>query len=233
MNLVKTIIISLFIINLNNSDATVVEVKSDSTEALKENSIDNGVVQKSPVKSTRSQDIRENRKFTFNHGAGYFYDKVTYTSEIGYFIKPDLVLSLNYISLESASTKHDNELDKDITYDSGSGSAIELSVKSFQSNSLYIKAGAYYRNQIIVEKDIDDGGFLQFTSSENKNGEIEDAGVFFALGNQWQWSHFTMGCDWLGASSSLGRWKYTNEGEGQAVTLSSVRVLHFYLGASF
>jgi hypothetical protein len=187
----------------------------------------------SMASSGESSENKKNLTYTVNAGFGFAYGKLISSVEFGYFLQPDIILNLNFMDLKTTSTEHDNDQDKDITYDSGGGNALEVTIKKFVGNSQYFRAGLYYRNQTISERDIDDGGFLQFERDIDADGVIQDMGGLIAVGHQWQWSSFTLGCDWVGYSSSLGRWKYENDGEGQTVSLNNLRLLNFYLGASF
>lgn len=187
------------------------------------------------VNKTRfsSADNRDNLHLSFNHGVAFLYNRPVLTSRLAYIINKKMTVNLTYINLETSSSKYDNKEDEHITYDSGDGNVVELGLKYFETNSFYLKAGLYYRNQTSRERDIDDGAFFQFTSNQDGEGTVIDSGIILAFGNQWQWGHFTMGAEWLGTSMSIGNWKYENMGEGTSVNLNNIRLLNFYVGASF
>jgi hypothetical protein len=193
--------------------------------------IDSVIVKKKARYS--SADNRADLGFSFSHGFAFLYNRPVFTSRVGYIVNPKVIINLTYLNLETTSSKYDNSEDEHITYDSGDGNVIEFGLKYFDTNSFYLKTGLYFRKQTSREKDIDDGAFFQFTSNQNGEGTVHDTGLILALGNQWQWSHFSMGIEWIGASMSVANWKYENTGEGTNVHLNNLRLLNFYVGASF
>ncbi|WP_374077265.1 hypothetical protein [Bdellovibrio bacteriovorus] len=68
--------------------------------------------------------------------------------------------------------------------------------KHFFGNSFYTKAGLDYRQ-----------AKYDYYYDANENYSFEGDGIVasFAIGNQWQWQNFTLGCDWVGLSASLTR----------------------------
>lgn len=113
--------------------------------------------------------------------------------------------------------------------------------KHFTGNSFYYRAGLDFRT-------------IEY--NYRRNGSTTDYGKFngtsvaanFQIGNQWQWSNFTLGCDWLGLSapltSSVSDKEVGSTAPGfmagslddDANTLTKkvhLNVLRFYLGASF
>lgn len=68
--------------------------------------------------------------------------------------------------------------------------------KHFVSNSFYVKAGLDYRTVVYnYESTAWFGG-----TSQTGHFEGNSTAVGFAIGNQWQFSSFTLGCDWAGFS---------------------------------
>ena len=68
-----------------------------------------------------------------------------------------------------------------------------LHYKHFLGNSFYINAGADYRKVRISNPH-----FFDLFASNKDLGEAESIAASFAIGNQWQWQNFTLGCDWIG-----------------------------------
>lgn len=74
-----------------------------------------------------------------------------------------------------------------------------VNYKRFFGNSFYLKAGADYRR-------IGFSNLIHSSSFNNIHGEIVNNDTLvgnIAIGNQWQWETFTMGCDWIGVNPPL------------------------------
>jgi hypothetical protein len=115
--------------------------------------------------------------------------------------------------------------------------------KHFFGNSFYGKIGMDYRS--ISASDINTG----YTKKSGTIGEAESLVANVAIGNQWQWENFTLGCDWIGINPPLAvlnttyntdntdlsdsdRDQLNRSWEGVA-KVTSYQFLRFYLGASF
>jgi hypothetical protein len=59
--------------------------------------------------------------------------------------------------------------------------------------------------------------------------KLTGLGTGIRVGNQWQWKHFTLGCDWVGIGRVLSYFKYS-ESEKNFYT---VTLMNVYLGWSF
>jgi hypothetical protein len=121
--------------------------------------------------------------------------------------------------------------------------AIALRYKKFESNSFYWRAGLGYRafkmkSSVLfdlTDKDLD------------LEGKATSLGLDFAIGNQWQWSAFTIGCDWIGYFQPLVGQSEVNKPTGvddsdyerrkkdmkKFSDNGSGQLLRFYLGVSF
>lgn len=118
---------------------------------------------------------------------------------------------------------------------------IGANYKHFFGNSFYTKLGVDYRS--ISISDID----LLYTKQSGTIGEAETIVGNAAIGNQWQWENFTMGCDWIGVNPPLTvlNTKYDsanlNDSDkndldrswNNVAKVTSWQFLRFYLGASF
>jgi hypothetical protein len=130
-----------------------------------------------------------------------------------------------------------------------------VNVKHFVSNSFYVKGGLDHRS---VDYEYNYGN--TFLGLGNPNGPRssysfngDSWSTSFAIGNQWQWENFTLGCDWIGVTLPLAYTirdekmndnlnSDTNAGEIRArrsdnedkyVKQVAVQAVKFYLGASF
>ncbi len=103
---------------------------------------------------------------------------------VGYYFSPDLVAELSYVA---GSTEF---LDLEVTT-----SLIEARAKYFIGNSFYAIGGLGQRT-IGFTADLDAssvGGAKKKVSVDTSS-----TGLSLGIGNHWQWSGFTLGCQWLG-----------------------------------
>jgi hypothetical protein len=118
--------------------------------------------------------------------------------------------------------------------------------KRFLGNSFYFRAGPGYRE---IELQYDNW----LNSTFLKSNGYKDVGVSrslvadVAIGNQWQWENFTLGCDWIGAMvpvADLGSRINTdglsdadkrdvNDQWDKLQKITSLQAIRFYIGASF
>lgn len=191
-----------------------------------------------PVLNQASSQERKDKKVTINASVmGITHNTLSRSLEAGYHLNADTVLSLQYSDLQSglATTdegKYSND-ELNTWLRNGVGSSISTGGKRFLSNSFYIKAEAYYRNQDHINKT---GSKKSTANGEwmvvyKETARIEDMGATLKIGNQWQWDNFTLGCDWIGANKSLSI--LSQRGKVEDNDLNSVSLLNFYLGASF
>lgn len=155
-----------------------------------------------------------------------------YGFRAGYYLFPDSLVGINYalgnVNLNGA------------IYDS---TLIEVTYKRFLTNSFYMDAG-FASEQIDVKYNVVSAALP--VASVESNAEFQRWGVVLHMGNQWQWNHFTLGCDWLGHQLSLSRKESFNPaGAGdpgdearqkrdvKKAARSTLQVLRFFLGFSF
>lgn len=106
----------------------------------------------------------------------------------GYFISPDLTAELSYAS--GGASLGDFEAKKTL---------IEIKAKYFIGNSFYVDGGIAQESWKVDYPVSDAAGGTSSTLS----GSVNNMGMVFHIGNQWQWSGFTLGCDWAGYFLSL------------------------------
>lgn len=106
-----------------------------------------------------------------------------------YLINPDLAVEGGY-STGSASIG-DFKAVKSI---------VELKAKYFVSNSFYVDGGFAHESWDVNYPVVAASGSLSTTDLE---GSVANNGASLHIGNQWQWSGFTVGCDWVGYFLSL------------------------------
>ena len=117
----------------------------------------------------------------------------------------------------------------------------EIRYKKFHGNSFYWRGGGMLRT---FEYNTN---FTEFDKSADTKVKVSSVGVDFAIGNQWQWDTFTMGCDWFGLfvpltgsythsrPDGISDSEYDSE-KNEAKKLSMrghSQLLRFYLGLSF
>lgn len=162
----------------------------------------------------------------------------------GLFLNRNMLLFL-----EATSGKLSSSLSgKEWGSGSESGSSMDVKTRSvgihfkhYTGNSFYYRAGVDFRNAEYS---------YVYTSTTTDYYKFKGTSVAanFQIGNQWQWSNFTLGCDWIGISVPLSS-KITDEevsvtapityrdwqksDEDTFVKNTNVNLLRFYLGASF
>lgn len=125
--------------------------------------------------------------------------------------------------------------------DAVTASSVGVHYKQFLMNTFYVKAGVDHR-QVTVQYDSNSNS----SSGRSFTGMSTVTGI--AIGNQWQWNEFTMGCDWLGviqpvtsqitdeslrASSGFLTKEEQENDKTKYVTGTGYTAIRFYLGASF
>ncbi len=123
-------------------------------------------------------------------------------------------------------------------------SLVELRAKYFIGNSFYVNGGIGQRS---IKFDASLDSKIVGAPSISADAEAKTTGLSFGLGNRWQWSYFSMGCDWLGyfaALSSSGSkvdvpgaadkdTKDLKDSVDKLGKTSSYQLLRFYMGVSF
>lgn len=174
---------------------------------------------------------------------------------LAYFFNANNQISLNYSKYHHISTEFDlfntGGKSPDISLE---GDSIGIHYKRFMSNTFYILMGIDHRYFKYSYK----SGCSTFLYNNCKNDEyltnrtlIDFEGssqvMTFAIGNQWQFKHFTLGCDWGGIAVPLShqylKLNYQNMNSSGQEALDkqkieqfynpSIIALRFYLGASF
>ncbi len=121
-------------------------------------------------------------------------------------------------------------------------SSIGLHFKHFSGNSFYYRTGIDYR-RAEYSYTFTNGSAIDFERFKGSSGAVD-----FQIGNQWQWSNFTLGCDWIGLSLPFASAISDEQLSGTApayyadwlkndedtfVKKLTLNLLRFYLGASF
>ena len=170
--------------------------------------------------------------------------KILLTAQpIGFAVSPVPSLGINagyYLGRNSVlQLEHSDGVMNYVFFDIGA-TTTTLNYKHFFGNSFYLKAGAGYRKIEIKN------ARLLFVDIKEV-GSVENVVAEVAIGNQWQWETFTLGCDWVGLMtpiSTISKKYDKGSAKGQdAVDLdnswnrmanvTSGELLRLYLGASF
>lgn len=186
-----------------------------------------------------SEANREGKRFTINAGlVGIQFSALSSSIEGGYHLSPNSILTLQYTSLNGASSSDtdskgsEDEADE-VWEDAGKGRSISAGLKHFVGNSFYVKPEVYHRRQDIVHSTTSVYSSAQdkWLLSDKDVASIEDLGASFKIGNQWQWDNFTLGCDWVGYSQSITTLE--ESGNVKSSDLGNLSLVNFYLGATF
>lgn len=173
-----------------------------------------------------SRGNRLNQKFEalFNSGFSYLDFAVGLTA--GYYLSPNNVLELEYISVR------EDENNTEYRTENESLDAVSLGVKYFTSNSFYIKPALFYVKYSHFED------YRDSFSNVLTDLKREDLGLGFSLGNQWQWDNLTIGGEWFGIQRGLVRLSRSGEDrsifkEKTSKNWLTVTLAQFNIGASF
>jgi hypothetical protein len=127
----------------------------------------------------------------------------------GRYIDPDHQLSLRLGRGEDRGNDSDDYDEKQVV--------AALQYKSFQgNNSFYVSPGLYYLNYHATKKVDEVSGPTE---------HFNTVGFDVRIGNQWQWSHWTIGIDWLGIGRNLIQWSNTSDHDFKySTTLLNINV---------
>jgi hypothetical protein len=170
---------------------------------------------------------------------------------LGYFLKPNSILQLEYMNARtpfktpnySNANGYGSSTSSRRWYSNLNGYSIGIHLKQFFGNSFYLKSGLDYKN--LTRENSYEG-----TEADSFTVEFsgESVAAALAFGNQWQYSHFTIGCDWIGISAPLSHsvrnessrgpvteagYNTRQNGEARYLSMTSLQLLRIYAGASF
>lgn len=190
----------------------------------------------------RSVDYRQDARYQVTAGLGSLAPYLGFTLNLAYFQEPDRLYTLSYTKgvdmkdvLLNLFFGHDDEIQAHL---------LTAGYKQFFSNSFYAEAGGFLRrvSQVAVNE-------ISYSSREGvADFTMDSVGFTLAVGNQWQWPTFTLGCDWIGMMVPLDHGSVrTDQAENadpqlvaeerddfQALAKESrLILLRFYLGYTF
>ncbi len=213
------------------------------------------IIQQISVAPLTSSDVRKDLKYTVTLQPVGFGPIPEFSQgiNIGYFLNPNSILQLEYTSSHtpfqtpaySGANGYGSSTSSQRWYSSLRGYSLGIHLKQFFGNSFYVNGGVDYRN-LSRNNDYEDLTNTSQSFSVGFSGTSVAAAI--SLGNQWQFSHFTIGCDWIGVSvpfshtvqneSTVG--PVSDDGfsarqtdESRYLSMPSIQVLRLYAGASF
>lgn len=118
----------------------------------------------------------------------------------------------------------------------------EITYKHFFSNSFYTRVGAAYRRILLSN-----AWFFFSSQTIGEIGSVDSLAADIAIGNQWQWDSFTLGCDWIGYMAPVAILNRSFDPHGATgsdlkdldkawddlANVGSYQFLRLYLGMSF
>ncbi|MBF0365145.1 MAG: hypothetical protein HQK50_06210 [Oligoflexia bacterium] len=126
------------------------------------------------------------------------------------------------IRVESLSANRESEISARKMFGVGP------TLKFFVGNSFYLKAAVLYQKK--QYKQYTFGPLMEVNYQDAENDYLV---VDAKIGNQWQFRHFTIGCDWIGIaqrSVCLSNCEHQGSIDSRQYYLSA---LNFYLGVAF
>lgn len=222
-NMIKyfIVIVSMHIISYNTKASQLSEYVTENTQ--------------SEINYDSSEMNRKYKTFMFNTQLNGIEHNFTFTQGLiaSYYLNSDSLIQLEY----TTSNYDTNYIDTTHS----SFNAFGIHYKKFISNSFYFNTGV---DQRYIKYKIDKSSYYY---EKNYNLEGNTFTADFIIGNQWQWSNFTLGCDWVGVVAPI-KSSYSGTLTGEITKLDfeeynsdknrffkdpSLIVTRFYLGASF
>jgi hypothetical protein len=202
-----------------------------------------------PAKKTVEADSSENNRMNKT----YIFDAQLLGSgpnvissqglSAGYFLNRNMI-----VSIEATTGTRDND---SFLFSTSSdsynirGNSVGVHFKHFVGNSFYYRTGIDYRS---LKYKYDYTSSFSPANNVHRSFDGKSFGVTFAIGNQWQFENFNIGCDWIGFTVPLSKSisnesvtspsaTYDNEqladDEKTYIKNTSATLLRFYLGATF
>jgi len=159
--------------------------------------------------------------------------------ELGSHLDPNQLILLD---LRSGKGTLNSSIDSSDGTSDTKYSSFGIHYKYFSSNSFYFRAGLDFSKYDFTMKGnslASNEAYLNSFSGYNLNSSI-------AIGNQWQWENFTIGCDWIGyakpiyykvvnesiSPSSFGLWEFSDSKQAYLKDDTGI-LLRLYLGSTF
>lgn len=186
-----------------------------------------------------SSDFRKEKKFqVLGQPTGWRRESFVSGVSAGYFLNSDLMITTGFLIGQGFYTGTGYQ------HESMASQTFSLGLKKFLGNTFYGK-GSLSHSKIDYHYS-STGSWLGTSGDTDRRLEGTMIAGSFVIGNQWQWSGFTLGCDWAGFSipitSNVTRDQVTGS-YGVASDTDSARreifsdiryeLVNFYLGASF
>ena len=156
-----------------------------------------------------SYQVRAKKSFEVLVNHGYDYREVANQLTVGAFLDGQNILGFKVG--QQASTEFGKR-----QFVAG------VQLKHFFGNTFYAAPEVYYLNFY----DNHEG-----QSATRSDDQVRSIGLGLRIGNQWQWNHFTIGCDWLGAGVNAINFK--NELTKNDSEKLSYTILNAYVGYNF
>ncbi len=182
-----------------------------------------------------SQDFRKDKTWMATAqivGAGPMPGTLTQGLSFGYFADPDFVISIEAVGGRSPVIFLDFSSYRSVKYNS-----VGVHLKKFVNRTFYFKAG------LDANRFTEDYVYYNNVDKYGIDSESLSAGI--VIGNQWQISNFTIGCDWVGVSLPIAsniKSEYASDTYGKSrleedksryLKDSGIQLVRFYLGASW
>lgn len=194
-----------------------------------------GAEEKQPEPTPIKQDAENNsstKKWEIDgivYGSGNDLFSYSYGVNVGKYLNNDSLILLNLLGQTTYRGAY----------------AFGLHYKKFLSKTFYIQAGVD-QSQLVYSSDFYSYSFYSVVGRVNYSANVTQA--TFAIGNQWYWDNFTLGCSWIGTIQNLSSTVFNESftGSGTASDISSFKnyrderlrapmaqVLRFYIGYTF
>jgi len=212
--------LSFSVFSSTNNQVTAEISKKDVLSKLSKEDLVNILVEK---ENDHSYAKRQHQKLFSTIGFGANYLGSENTVEAGAFLKSNTLISLKYHNLKLSNSYYEDSSKKSY--------AISLNLKQFTGNSFYLKptialVKKYYTG---IKTNI----FASTSTRIDASSSKIMAGV--AIGNQWQYDNFTIGCDWIGLATKIKTIENTKPENTFLIDDINLNLsaLNFYIGITF
>ncbi len=200
LNIVVHRISSLLTVFCSFAAAPILAESKAKKKTVTETESENSEIKKNVDNESNSDETRRDNDLTIVGEFGLLLGDLVNSGpgiHIGYFASPRTVVEVDYFSTSGSYLY------------TGKFSEITLATirtKYFIGNSFFVNGGLGKRT--LFQKDL---GLIQTSSDRRREFQATSIVGEIAIGNRWQWSHFTLVCDWIGYVMPLAQLRSTDK----------------------
>jgi hypothetical protein len=144
----------------------------------------------------RSADYRQDQRIQLTFSLGGIMPYLGFAVNFAYFQQPNSLLTFSYLSGTRSADVFN------FLWGHEENTRVQLlsgGYKQFFGNSFYLEGTGFVRRLRQSSYHYKSYSYRE----EEAEFRVDSLGGTFAIGNQWQWPTFTIGCDWIGVEVPL------------------------------